>query len=304
MNPDRLPAGTNEEHIRDTLLPVLTAVCGAAGLDHRDAVLVRYIVNAVFRLRHEPVVVRIVLAPSLRHRVPKVIGVARWLAEHDVPAVRLVEDLPQPVEAGGHLATFWHEVPATGPAPSGADLARLLRRLHSLPPPPFELPPWEPLAIVRARLAGADIGAQDRAYLERTAAALEAALNGLEYVLPPGPIHGDAHLGNLIPGPDGAVLCDFDSMCAGPREWDLTPMGVGQVRLGHPRQRYLDFVAGYGFDVMRWPGFEVLRRVRELKMVAGALPILAGNAGARAEFTRRVHTLRTGERDARWVPYK
>jgi hypothetical protein len=100
------------------------------------------------------------------------------------------------------------------------------------------------------------------------------------------------------------VLCDFDSTCVGPREWDLTPMGIGQVRLGHPRHEYRDFVACYGFDVMRWPGFEVLRRVRELKMVSGALPVLDGNPSARAEFVRRVRNLRAGEHDAQWRPYK
>jgi aminoglycoside phosphotransferase (APT) family kinase protein len=305
MPTSRPQAGVDERHIRQTLMPALAAVCGEVGFDHRDATLLRYVVNAVFRLSRQPVVVRIVLAPALRHRVPKVVDVARWLAAHDVPAVRLVEGIEQPVSVGAHLATFWHEVPPVGAQPTGADLARLLRRLHALPDPCFELPGWNPLATVRMRLADADgLDEEDRDFLERRCAVVQAALAGLTYALPPGLIHGDAWLGNLIPGPDGPVLCDFDSTCTGPREWDLVPMGIGQVRLGHPPQQYRDFTTCYGFDVMGWSGFEVLRQVRELNMVAGALPVLRDNPLARAEFTRRVRALRGGEPDTRWEPYQ
>jgi aminoglycoside phosphotransferase (APT) family kinase protein len=299
--------GTDERHIRENLIPPLAAVCEAAGFDHRGARLIRYVGNAVFQLPRHPVVVRIVVAPVLHHRVPKVVAVARWLAAHGVPAVRLVEGLDQPVDTAGYRATFWHAVPPVRRKATGSDLARLLRMVHRLPDPPFALPDWDPLAIVRSRLGsvGDDaVDPEDRAFLERLIDRVEADLAGLSYPLPRGPIHGDAYLGNLISGPDGPVLCDFDSTCIGPREWDLTPMGVGQVRLGHPPREYRRFAAGYGFDVMRWPGFEVLRRVRELKMVAGGLPILDGNPMASAEFARRVRTLQAGERNARWAPYK
>jgi aminoglycoside phosphotransferase (APT) family kinase protein len=301
----RPPVGTDERHVRETLLPVLADVCAEAGLDHEGATLLRYVGNAVFRLRAHPVVVRIVLAPALRHRVAKVVAVARWLAECGVPAVRLLQGIAQPVRAGDHLATLWHDVPPTGPPPTGVDLARLLRRFHELPPPAFELPPWEPMTIVRARLRGAeDVGPADRAFLERRCDEVEAALATLEYRLPIGPVHGDAYLGNLIPGPDGPVLCDFDSTCVGPREWDLTPMAVGRLRLGHPPEQYHRFAERYGFDVTSWPGFGVLRQVRELKMVAGALPVLGGNPLVKAEFARRIQSLRDGVDGGGWMPYR
>jgi len=301
----RPPAGTDEAHVRDTLVPVLAQVCAKVGLDHEGATLLRYVGNAVFRLHAQPVVVRIVLAPSLRHRVPKVVEVARWLADCGVRAVRLLDDIEQPVRAGDHLATVWHEVPITGPAPTGADLARLLRRFHELPGPPFELPGWEPLAIVRGRLRDAEgVGPGDLSFLRSLCDDVEAALATVVYHLPLGPVHGDAHLGNLIPGPDGPVLCDFDSTCFGPREWDLTPMAVGRLRLGHPPENYRAFVEGYGFDVTTWPGFPVLRQVRELKMVAGALPVLGGNRLVRAEFARRIQSLRDGVDSGGWSPYR
>jgi phosphotransferase family enzyme len=298
-------AGTDKRHIRDTLVPVLTEVCTKAGLDHEGATLLRYVGNAVFRLRADPVIVRIVLAPSLRHRVGKVVAVARWLATNGVPAVRLWDDFEQPLQAGEHLATLWHDVPSTGPPPTGVDLARLLRRFHEIAPPPLGLPSWEPVTVVRGRLRDAQgIDLADRSFLERRCGEVEAALCSIEYHLPLGPVHGDAYLGNLIPGPDGAVLCDFDSTCIGPREWDLTPLAVGQLRLGHPPEQYRSFAEQYGFDVTAWPGFPVLRQVRELKMVSGALPVLGGNPMVRAEFKRRIQSLRDGVDAAGWAPYR
>src|SRR5919198_273303 len=105
---------------RDKLAEALGSVCAAAGLDPEGAELLRMTNNAVFRLARQPVVVRIVASRALRHRVAKVVRVATWLAEHDVPAVRLLSGVAQPVRVGGHLATLWEAVPAGGdPARGG-----------------------------------------------------------------------------------------------------------------------------------------------------------------------------------------
>jgi len=298
-------AGTDERQVRDELMPVLALVCAEVGMDHAGATLLRYIRNAVFRLAAHPVVVRIALAPTVRDRAPKVVAVARWLASHDVPAVRLLDGFEQPVLAGEHVATFWHDVPEVGPPPTGGDLAGLLRRVHELPAPADPLPAWQPMTTVRAALAEATaIPLADLDFLQHRCDAVEASLAGLSYELPAGPIHGDAWLGNLLAGPDGPVLCDFDSTCTGPREWDLTPMAVGRLRQGFAPQVYADFAAGYGYDIIRWTGFDVLRQVRELKRVTGPLRILDGNAVARAEFAHRLRTLRTDDHEARWLPYR
>lgn len=302
---DAQRAGTDERQVREELLPALAAVCAAAGLDYRGATLLRYVRNAVFQLARHPVVVRIALAPLVRARVAKTVAVARWLAANGMPAVRLLDGVEQPLVAAGHIATFWRYEPSVGAGPTGADLARLLRRFHALAPPDEPLPQWDPLVTVRAAVEhAAGIADADRDFLHRSCQAVQERLVGLPYVLPPGPIHGDAWLGNVLPAREGPLLCDFDSAGVGPREWDLTPMAVGRLRLGVPAGAYREFVAAYGFDVMHWPGFEPLRQVRELKRVTGALPILDGNPQVRAEFTHRLRTLRTGERGARWRPYQ
>lgn len=310
----RPSAGTDERHVRESLSPVLRAVCEHAGLDPDGAVLVRFVNNAVFRLASAPVVVRIATVPALRHRAHTAAAVARWFAEHDVPAVRLLAGVEQPwstscPEGSEHVATLWDEVPEDGRAPTGRDLAELLLRVHALPEPPAGVPRWQPIEAARTRLADARargsefVDDADLEYLERRYDELEAALTRIEWALPPGLIHGDAHLGNVIVGPSGPVLCDLDMACVGPREWDLTPLAVGRLRFGFPARDHAGLAAGYGVDVTRWAHFPVLRELRELKTTTGALSIIDSNPAARAEFAHRLRTLRQGDRSARWRPY-
>ena len=63
---------------------------------------------------------------------------------------------------------------------------------------------------------------EDRDFLTATLAKLQAAYNSLEFVLPPGVIHGDASVGNVLRDTRGnPVLIDLDGFAIGPREWDL-----------------------------------------------------------------------------------
>jgi thiamine kinase-like enzyme len=288
----------------ESLAEALTAVCAAAGLDPTGAELLRCTNNAVFQLATAPVVVRITASNALRHRVDKVVRVATWLAENEVPAVRLVPGIVQPVTAGRYVATVWETVPHRGKRPRGRDLARLLRRLHGLGEPAFPLPAWEPLDDVRRRIGEADgLDAADVAFLHERCEQVSDRLGALEYVLPTSLLHGDAHLGNLIPSPAGPVLCDFDSASLGPPEWDLTPLAVGVVRFGEPTGRYRELVRSYGFDVARWEGFPVLRDVRELKLITSVLPILSSRPEVRPEFFRRLGDVRRGDNSARWARY-
>ncbi|WP_414638594.1 phosphotransferase family protein [Actinophytocola sp.] len=286
------------------LAEALSAVCAAAGLDPAGAELLRCTNNAVFELATAPVVVRIVASNALRHRVDKVVRVATWLAEYDVPAVRLVPGIDQPVSAGPYMATVWESVPHGGHRPRGRDLAKLLLRMHELPEPSFPLPAWEPLDDVRRRIGEAEgLDAADLDFLRDRLDEVSDRLDALEFALPASLLHGDAHLGNLIPSPAGPVLCDFDSASLGPPEWDLTPLAVGVVRFGEPAGRYRELARSYGFDVTRWKGFPVLRAVRELKLITSVLPILSSRPEVRPEFFRRLTDVRRGDDSARWARY-
>jgi aminoglycoside phosphotransferase (APT) family kinase protein len=287
------------------LAEVLAQVCAAAGLDPAGATLVRFTTNAVYRLASAPVVIRISASWRLRHRVAKVVAVANWLAGPEFPSVRLLAGIEQPVVVGDYLATVWDEVPTGSHRPNTRDLATLLRRLHGLPKPAFDLPAWAPLDDVDRRIADAEeLADDDRAFLQDRRATLAEQLATLEFPLPPSVVHGDAHLGNLIPGPDGPVLCDFDSTSWGPPEWDLTPVLVAQRRFGGSVRESRTLLRAYGFDVTKWSGFEVLRQVRELKLVTSVLPILRSNPGVAAELHRRLASVRSGDAGARWSRYR
>jgi aminoglycoside phosphotransferase (APT) family kinase protein len=290
---------------RDRLQSLLAAACAAIGAAPDGAELIKFTNNAVFRLREAPVVVRIAGSAAARSRVPTVVRVARWLAGHGFPAVRLLPGCGQPLEVDGHLVTVWEHVPPAGPSPTGAALAVLLRRLHALPEPPGGLPPWRPITEIRRRLAEPEeLSPADHAFLLAECDELDELLGTLTPVLPPGPIHGDAFLGNVIPGPGGPVLCDFDSTTIGPREWDLAPVAVGSLRMDYPVDAHGPLAETYGFDVMRWEGFAVLRRLRELKLVTSVLPILRSNPSIRPQWEHRMRSFKTRDLITRWQPYR
>ncbi|WP_176968586.1 phosphotransferase enzyme family protein [Amycolatopsis xylanica] len=289
---------------REKLEEVLISACALLGFDAQGARLLRFTNNAVYALDGAGVVIRIVGSRALRHRVGKVVRVAEHFERHGVPAIRLLPGVHQPLWIAGHLLTVWTEVPDTGREPTAADLAQLLRQVHALPPPD-DIPDWAPLDAVRARVADAEeLDDGDRRFLLRRCAEVEAELAELDFALPRGLVHGDAHTGNVICGPSGPVLCDFDSACLGPREWDLTPMAVGRERFGDSEERYREFAGVYGFDVTSWPGFSVLRAVRELKLTTSVLPILRSHPDVRDELRRRLDDLRAGRTDVRWNRYR
>jgi hypothetical protein len=290
---------------REKLHAILAAIGTKTGLDPAGAELIKFTNNAVFRLAQAPAVIRIAGSSAVREGIGTVVHVAAWLAEQDIPAVRLWPDISQPVSAAGHLATVWHLVPAVGPRPTGSDLAALLLRFHALPAPSFPIPKWEPFREIRQRLAEPEgLDPSDRVFLLQRCSELEVELAGIRYVLPSGVIHGDPFLGNLIPGPMGPVLCDFDSTCIGPREWDLTPIAVGKLRFNYPHDDHSLVAATYGFDVTAWDGFPVLRRIRELKLVTSVVPILRSNPSIREQWQHRLTTFKQGDAEAKWETYR
>ncbi|KZM72993.1 hypothetical protein AWN90_30130 [Nocardia terpenica] len=286
---------------------VLREACRRVGLDPSGARLVKFTSNAVYELVSAPVIVRIPGSEVVDRRVPKVISVARWLADEQVPAVRLAEDLPQPLTVDGRRITFWHKVISREPGstPNGRELGMILRRLHALPPPGFDLPPWRPLAPIRGRLEEQDLlSPADLRFLEHKCDDVEEGLEAIEYTLPPGPIHGDSTVGNLIPNGREPVLCDFDATAHGPREWDLAPVAFGKVRFASTTGDHERLAAAYGMDILRWQHFPVLRQLRELQLVTSVLPILEANPALYDQWRHRFLTFRAGDNITTWSPYR
>ncbi|MFR9769328.1 phosphotransferase [Nocardia sp. SC052] len=286
---------------------VLRASCAATGLDPAGARLIKFTNNAVYALKSDPIVVRIAGSIAVRNLVPKIVATARWLTSNDMPTVELAEEYPQPLQLDETAVTFWRRIDGCvqQTQPDGRDLGRILRRFHNLAAPDFELPQWNTLSSVRRRIQDEDVLADnDHEFLVAVCDELEQELADVDYMLPPGSIHGDAFVGNLIGGPDGAVLCDLDSVATGPREWDLTPIAVGRLRFDYSTDYHEQLASEYGVDVLEWPGFSVLRRIRELQLVTSVLPTLRSNPALFEQWNHRFQSFRRGDRAAVWTTYQ
>ena len=142
-------------------------------------------------------------------------------------------------------------------------------------------------------------------FLTATLTRLQDAYAGLEFVLPQGVIHADASVGNVLRDRHGTpVLIDLDSFAIGPREWDLVQTAMYYDSFGwHTREEYGDFACVYGYDIRQWPGYPVLREVREFLMVTWLIQKAAEDTQATAEATERINALRTGASRKDWQPY-
>jgi hypothetical protein len=300
-------------HARVELTPdgiaAVTAAAGRlTGLSIRGARLLKFTNNAVVLLPTAGAVLRIAGSEQVRARVPVVVAAARWLEALGLPAVRLHPAVPQALDVGGHLVTVWQAVEAGEALADSADLAGILGMLHSVDAaPPAELPAWNVAGFIGRRLDEA-VGVQDGdlAFLRDELAAVEGLLEELadvEPLAPPGVVHGDAFLGNVVASPAGPVLCDFDGVSVGPREWDLVPVAVGALRFDYAVGLHEEFVRAYGVDVTAWPGFAALRRLRELQLVTSVLPVLDANPALRPQWLLRLDSLRRGDASVRWTPY-
>jgi aminoglycoside phosphotransferase (APT) family kinase protein len=240
---------------------VLREVVAAAGLSTEGAQPIQLAENDLWRLPAN-IVVRIARAGQ-EAAAAREVAVTRWLAEHDVPAVRPLP-MEQPVHACGRAATFWEELP---PHRHGTevDLAPLLRRLHDLPKPSFHIGRLDPFVRITDRLAAArSVSDDDREWLLHRLDDLRQEWDHLPAGQPECVIHGDAWGGNCAVTADGAVLMDFERTSEGPPEWDLTSTAIEHDTFGTLSEAgYRRYCEAYGYDVMAWDGYPILRGIRE-----------------------------------------
>jgi aminoglycoside phosphotransferase (APT) family kinase protein len=100
------------------------------------------------------------------------------------------------------------------------------------------------------------------------------------------------------------VVIDLDGFAIGPREWDLALTAIYYDSFGwHTREEYETFVRVYGFDITQWPGYPVMRAVREFLMVTWVIQKAAESQQTAAEASKRIKALRTGASRRDWEPY-
>jgi Ser/Thr protein kinase RdoA (MazF antagonist) len=291
----------------DTTLPgedALIEVCRSFGVESIDARLLHHRSNAVYLVPRSNIVVR--LAPDTelrRERARASIEVSRWL-EHQPGRIALAP-LPgeQPVIVAGAVATLWPYRPADD-VPTLADVARLLKRLHELPAPPFALPEYRPLHRLREAVAldaardAPVLTPDDRAWLVGRADVLVHTFATTTFPLGLGLVHGDAHAENLALDNGEWVLIDWDGCCVGPRELDL--IGGLPTHFHEPETDRQQFFQAYGYDLMDWPGWTMLRDIAELHSLASYVRLAPSKPTAAEQLATRMRSLRTGDRSVRW----
>lgn len=266
---------------------ILLAACRQAGVDASHAELIRASENALFRLPGH--IVARVTRPGQLAAATKEVRVARWLRSADLPVVEAVPDIDQPQVVEGRAVTFWRELQehTAGTLPQ---LAMLLRRLHRVPLPDFELPPLQPFVRQRERIAEATaIRDEDRAWLLDHLASLEVRYADLPPGQPCCAVHGDAWTGNVAVTSTGPVLLDLERFAVGPPEWDLTSTAVRYTTDGTcTAQEWAAYCDAYGSDVTTWAGYSILRDARELRRTTFALQMAPTRADIAAQASYRL----------------
>lgn len=287
----------------DEYWPLLADACAQAGLTAAGAQVIRIAENAIFGLPGQ-VVVRIA-RPGQLTAAAKEVRISRWLAHHDVPAVRALDGVHQPLEVRGRAVTFWEQLPPHRHGTPG-EVADALRRLHNLLVPEF-LGPVAPFARLAQRIdAATTLPAQDRSWLRGRLGELQRCYITLPEGMARQVIHGDAWVGNVVTTSDGrTVLLDLERCSIGPPEWDLVSTAIKHTSFGWvSAQDYRDFCDRYGHDVTTWSGFALLRDIRELRMTCYLAQHAAEHPHAGKEAAFRVACLRGnhGPRPWTWTP--
>jgi aminoglycoside phosphotransferase (APT) family kinase protein len=204
------------------------AVARAHGLRVDEPVVLRDRLNVLVHLRPAPVVARVAgsiaaVRPGeewLRHEL----AVAGRLAAAGAPVVAPSAELPAgPHHHEGRVLSFWTHVPVrdepADPVASGAalrDVHAALRGIGGALPVLGHLTETEALLARLAAEQTLDPGTAER--LHERIGELVALLQGLR--APVQPLHGDAHLGNVLNGPAGPLWNDWEDTCLGPVHWD------------------------------------------------------------------------------------
>ncbi|MFE9887630.1 phosphotransferase enzyme family protein [Streptomyces scopuliridis] len=304
--PSGAERGTAEGFTSARATRVMTEACRRADLDGDGANLIRLGENALFRLAAHPVVVRIARSTEYLDSARGEVQVSRWLASEGFPVTRVVDDLEQPVIVDGHPVTFWHLIEESDRKATYRELGAVLRELHSLSlPDSLRLAPYPVLDRTDRRInAAVDIPEDDRSFLRKRARELRGRVADLLFDSKKGPVHGDAHVQNLMVDRNGQViLIDLERFSYDFPEWDLMVTATEHHSLGwQSREEYSAFVGAYGRDLRAWPGFSTLRAVQEFNMTTWLMQNISESPETAAEYARRISSLRNDDAPRDWNP--
>ncbi|MFI9829610.1 phosphotransferase [Streptomyces sp. NPDC051913] len=274
--------------------------CRASGLPNKSLTPLHHHATSVFLVDAGDVVVRV--SPAAQQgRLETSVLLTRWLVANGFPATEPA-DVRQPVVCAPYTVTFWRHYPQTGSgAPAAHHLGSLLRSLHDLPTPPFELPEFQPLSSLKLTLSSSTyLTVLQRDWLAARQALLLKAYRSLDFPLGYGHIHADAYPGNTLWDAPNVRLGDWDEVAIGPREIDLANTFQG-ARFGRSVRELDDFSLRYGYDIRNWSGLAVLCGIRDLHTLGSFIRRAdRGDEAAARQLNHRIATLMNEDSQAQW----
>jgi aminoglycoside phosphotransferase (APT) family kinase protein len=205
-------------------------VARRVGLADADQVVLYHSRRVCILLPSSAIVARIAPANDKNFATEnRELAVSRYLLGRGAPVVGPSTMMPQtPYDEEGTLVSLWPHIPHVKAdyedSAAVADAAGALQRVHdAFADYSDELPSYvdrieECAAQLRDPRALPTLDARDRVFLlgvyERSRRSLA------DFDVPPRPIHGDAHMGNVFITPNGPLWMDFEAASRGPREWD------------------------------------------------------------------------------------
>jgi Ser/Thr protein kinase RdoA (MazF antagonist) len=204
------------------------AVAQAHGLRCDDAVILRDQLNVLVHLRPAPVVARVAgtIAPVRPGTTwqAREIAITAHLAAAGAPVVAPSQELPPgPHEHDGRIISFFDHVAVIDEPADPVAAGEALHFCHeALRDFRGSLPVLSGVTEAEALLAKL---AAEESIDSDTAHGLLGRIEGLHATLgalraPIRPLHGDAHLNNVLNTADGPLWNDWEDTCLGPLGWD------------------------------------------------------------------------------------
>ena len=224
-------------------------------------------------------------------------AIALHLTQSGAPVIPLHPGLPPgPHEHLGYPMNFWQFVTSTNNPSLPSEIGRTLHQCHLLlrsfagPLPKLAIL-TESLSILTTR----DLFPKDT--LDRLVRQLTQAIDIL-LTAPHQPLHGDAHMGNLMQTTDGLLWTDWEDTFSGPIEWDLASIIWNAQILDEDHDTVDQILAAYtqaGGQIN--PDYLHQSLIARAVVMTSWYPILYPNPNAdrQAKLQRRLDWLKTQE---------
>ena len=238
----------------DSLAQLVTATARINNITAAEFDLVRLGTSTVFASSDRAVVAKVPLS-GVRvsyESVVENIAFVMSLADCDAP---LLQPLGPPRRLpDGQAVTFWPRADPAPPRLTPTQTAALINRCHAVEQP-RRAPEWTPLSYHVRRRARTPIMAAlgvPADLIEELTSRLGAAVETLERLLDSDHtnrrwvlVHGDIHPGNIMTYRGDLALIDFDDLCWGPAEADVSVMTQNYERLSDTPEDVDEFLKAY-----------------------------------------------------------